>query len=1752
MAEDVVVSPVTQDKASNACCAALMKKHSKLMERYSKLEELKNMFRNCATLVQEKFDVIATENGVLKKELEELKVQANIWKDEKENESGRCTDLEDEVSALNEEIQLLKQNQNSASQDAGKEIQQRIDAAEKEIKHLKELLDNERERATLEKKNAELEKKKADEALKKVEAVEKMVSEAQKVANTERKKAEENRFLWEKLKMEMESMLASERSKAEAPDKKVEAEKQKAISKRAELSEAKFEEQRELAKTNLKKAMLEKDRADDLSRKLEEARTTAGEALKKVEALEKKVSEAQEGANVERKKAEENRFLWEKLKMETESVLASEGSKTEATEKKVEAEKQNAIRERKRAELAEAKFEEQRELAETNLKKAMLEKDRADDLMRKLEEARIRAGEALKKVEAGEKKVSEAQEGANVERKKAEENRFLWEKLKMETESMLASERSKTEAIDKKVEAEKRNAIRERKRAELAEAKFEEQRELAETNLKKAMLEKDRADDLMQKLEEARIRAGEALKKVEAGEKKVIEAQKLAKVERKRAEENRFLWEKLKMEIESILASGRSKTKAADKKVEAEKQNVIRERKRAELAEAKFEEERELAEMNLKKAMMEKDRGDDLNQKLEKARTRAGKFEESDICLCSLGEAQAHKSRTGRTAELPNDACVGMLKNDTQLAKWMEKILTEKEQIICREKKRADSEKKKAKKQKKVAEAHKSLAMEQNDRANRLSEELESYKLRLKVVQKELQEFASHRICVDNAPLRNNEVISETDSVKLLKKRLKLEKMLVKHANEKAKVEALCTNMVHRELFHLKQECLWFQQRLDFLDKHSFHGLAGTHQLEKIGTQTSPRETLHSDVYHRPLVSGIDSRMDPPYRGSSQKILQSSAINSSSASFSDRTLVGSQERTFSVTPSNKLREDISNLNPTISGLCDKRRMRSDEHAVSGVRNSMRGPIKDDDNDKKVGYSGKKRILDALGTIENSYSKGEKLHRRVAEKLSFLHAILDDQMDEHEEILKENSSGKLVKPCKRRKTTSEEMIGIQRFEDSGELKNIPNSDIVHSHACMHTSSPGAYVMKSGCYKDGSSDKFGSNQCLPEDFDEMATYDYMKLLDLDDAADESSYRRAIAMPLSPMLPEVEIHGGDKLEVHNSEMLEKLPEGSIDVKYNSALVSSFYMIDMEKAPTNLVLDGLVPSQLQPMEDTADFSESTSHVLGSDTLVNQIHVADGKLGRSDLSGPGNKGSNIVSQIHVADGKLGMSDLSGPGNKGSNILYERGVASTNACPLRYFFVPSDHKDDPSILRILQTVGSCMPQCSFFHSTEIFIRSTLDALSAAADLSMKEKVCVFLSLVLHGIFEARIENSIDFSNYKLVKSFDLVKQHIRSALWDPVLRRMFMESCDLFELRAVIENFILHREVFVCGEVSGELEAIHSFKANLILQGNAILVSEIVASSQLLVAGGCLLASLCTAVDHIGFVCEMSCNIIIMQKFERPVMLAILHAFANVCGSKYFTLQRYSIAMIVVKSLVVFLEKQTSSNKSTSFCSTNCPFSEGALSMEDVASLLLETLQKHGRSKCWPQDLVVSRVCSHEGRTGEVSDSSEAVILSPTSFVDLCDFTDILSMLEILASFMSWDWTFDHIVGQLCEYVESHLMEGFSAAILVLLGQLGRLGVGACGYEDARVKKLKGRLSAFMCEKNFRKSHLSVQFAVVSSLFGLTPIKFEEIVDGKVFDDPAVASPSVPASSVREWFSGLSCEQQSLFRTHQAGNEEQS
>ncbi|XP_057764044.1 LOW QUALITY PROTEIN: uncharacterized protein LOC130985225 [Salvia miltiorrhiza] len=1265
MAQDVQVQ---QDKASNACCAALQKKHSKLLGKYANLEGVKNTFRECTKMLEEKYNVVEKDNESLRKELEELKVQVNFWKDEKEKEAGRRTDLEDEVLALQDEVRLLKQNGGSASHGADEQLQERIAQAEEEIKQLKELLDQERGKAASEKRGAELEKKKADEALKKLEKGRNKISEMQKAANVERKKAEEYKLLWEKLQKETDDM---------------------------------------------------------------------------------------------------------------KSILALEKSKSGDAEKKLEAEKQKAIRERKRADLAVTKSEEQQKLAETSLKKVNLEKDRADDLNRRLEQAKNRV---------------EQLEGELLKHKCFEksEDRLLLEKLRKETgdlKSMLALEKSKSEAAHKKVEVEKQKAIEERKRANLAVVKSEEQKKLTETNLKRAMSEKARADDLSRKLEEAKNRA-----------------------------------ENKELEVRKHISSGKS--------VEV-------------------------------------------------------------------------KASPGSNAVHATDICTEMLKNDTQFSKWVKKMLSEKEHNIMREKKRADSAKKKAKKLTKNAEEYKKMSMEQKHRADQLSGQLEKYKLRLEELQKEMQEFVSCRIYAGTAPVIDNDIVFETDTVELLKKQLKLEKLLAKHAKEATKIEGFRNKMLQQELCHLKQESLQFQQRLNILDKSFLHGSKGIDQLKKICGQTTKREILGSDGDNSRLMSGIDSRMDPPYRGSNQKLLQSSAIYSSSASFSDRPLVGSQERgTFSIVTSSDLGEDIPNSKPKIS---DK--MHNKQNVVK-ADNRTRSPIKNSSSKRRVVLHEKKRIHGALESVENLYVKGEKYHQQVSEKLAILHDIRNGQVDEPpEESLKGTSCRELSRPLKKRKTSSEGTVTIHHLQDSGMSKGMTDSDINNSDACIPASSPGSDAVRSDCgFEDGTNNILGHSLCTTPDFDQMVTGDYMKLLDI---ADEDSYRRAIARPLSPILPEV--------EVVSSEML-------VCTSFQERLsnVRSHPVIEMENNLTNAVSNGSVPLLLQMEHKSVDFSKDISPLAANDTHCKEIHFSSGKLGMPYLSGSGNKET-------IESG-------------------ENGIASSRGKILKCFIVSSDNKDNSSILRILQTICSCMPQCSFNHSVEMFVQNVICTLHEAKDLSTREKACVFLSLILPEISELGLKNWTNGLSDNFVQVLGSVSMLFNPALSNPSLKMMVIESCGLSELLAIIEDFLQQSKVFVCGGISSESESHVTSKLNLILNGNPTLLLEVAASAHLLVAGGCLLASLCSAVDNIGYVCEISYSIIRMQKLDRPVMLAILHAFALICGSKYFTSSQYSIAMTVVKSVVIFLEEQTLSANCTSFSlsgvrnpssillCTHCPFSAGCSS----------------------------------------------------------------------------------------------------------------------------------------------------------------------------------------------------------------------
>uniref|UniRef100_A0A5B7BWU3 Maternal effect embryo arrest 22 n=1 Tax=Davidia involucrata TaxID=16924 RepID=A0A5B7BWU3_DAVIN len=1353
--------------------------------------------------------------------------------------------------------------------------------------------------------------------------------------------------------------------------------------------------------------------------------------------------------------------------------------------------------------------------------------------------------------------------------------------------------------------------------------------------------ERIRADSEKKKAEAEKKKANEAWKIVKEEKSRADEERKLANIEGKKAEEYRLQLETLKSESDearSKLVLETFKSVEVNKKLEEERQQRIKEKKRADLEMAKTEEQRKLAEKTRKKAMDEKCRADYLSQQLEEHRRRIEKLQKKMDELVSsrkLVEAPAYppdKQENADTIKMKGGLRLDMLKREADESKLVleylkpeetSKRLEEEKQKVIREKKRADAEMRKAEEQRKVAEVNRKKALEEKHRADQLAQQLEDNKRRVEELQKEIQEFLSSKKLVEALVIQpDKNMNAETAKMKLLKKQLKFEKMRVKHAKQVAKLDTGRNNILQQELCRLKQELVQFSHHLDILDNCFLHSDEGIDDLPKAGNLSYMRSfnlkgglfsmepyqmKLHgendivkpictsmdaSDFFKQneecraPLlpktggnctecISGIDSKLEPLPRGSNRKMLQSSAINSSMASFSDRPLVGSQDRcAFSVTASAKFSEEKSNLQPTISRLSGEvTKMRYNENLAVVAENSVKSPISVDAVARRAGHSKKrKRILDAVESIEHLYSEGKKWHLQIEEKLSMLQGMLNSQMDKplkEGRCLARNLQGNLYgeqdKSHKKRKASPEEEVILQHLCDlSGRMDGIEEANVrTQSNPTTNKLTETAHPRK-----DGLVDYVRSNQEILGSFDNVEDGDYMKLLDLDNAVDEECFRAAIEMPLSPSLPEIEFQSSETFEIDKSKWLvdENSYKGFSSEKDNLVPYCDSDVINVETDSNKFEFNDSRTSCNPLLHWNEGFVDYFENITDKENgMHNTIYTGNTSVCQNCDSG-------------AELGALGVSYTSISGNEGPKISYRSELGSARDGLPKFCVVFSDTKDNDSISRIFCAIRTCMAQCSMISQTDWVVRKVLPALLKVEDLLPKEKVCVFFSLVLHNFSGITLGNLGNFLNGDSIPFLDSFAGHICAVMSDVETRSMFSELCHLDELLTLIEDFLIDRRVLVYSDVSSESSLVCDSRVNILLNGADIMLSFETASTHQLLAGGIVLASICAAVDHIGFICEASYNIFRIQKFDSSSMLTILHVFAYLCGSKYFTLNDYRLLMTVLKSLVNFIERANLSTDSPSclpsptevwpkFPScTKRAFSEGAVSMDIVISLLLEKLQNCAFSATMHQDLMESANSLSSGappqeeRTEQNSDheglhyglpmncnvscylNKSRIPTTQSNCVfngTLCHFSDILSLVELVACYMSWDWICNNIVCQLLKMLESCVLENFVAAVVLLLGQLGRLGVDANGYEDTGVENLRCRLSVFLCQDTSRKLGLSIQIATVTALLGLLPLNFEELIKNNM-ELPAVVSESVPAECIRKWFSLLSNEQQSL------------
>ncbi|KAG9158346.1 hypothetical protein Leryth_025890 [Lithospermum erythrorhizon] len=614
--------------------------------------------------------------------------------------------------------------------------------------------------------------------------------------------------------------------------------------------------------------------------------------------------------------------------------------------------------------------------------------------------------------------------------------------------------------------------------------------------------------------------------------------------------------------------------------------------------------------------------------------------------------------------------------------------------------------------------------------------------------------------------------------------------------------------------------------------------------------------------------------------------------------------------------------------------------------------------------------------------------------------------------------------------------------------------------------------------------------------------------MKLFDLDNEEDERSFCAAMERPLSPICPVLELLSHNTTDVYGSkDSLGKIFHvGRSTIQNDAAKCRSFDVIEVEIDSNN--------------KSKSCVGNSTRQIEKPDGFIFPISSMDGfEMADSQQI------TDLRSCIN-SESSPQMSDIVTIGRESPG-LCKTDVSLTCSSLPRYLIVHPDIKDAVSISRICGAIRRYMSNCTMISSPN-YIKESLIILSSDEGLSSMEKACTFVTVMLQKI-NKDVMNLGTSMGSDICQFIDTFSCNHNAVLSD--IKMNMMDLWDLSDLLNVIEDFLNNRRALLFGDASSDM-----IKSASLDESGGILCGQ-EAPNSLVVAGGALLATICASIDDIGFVCEVSCNILRTQKSNSSLVLIILHVFAHICGPKYFG-EQYGLVVNVIRSLVVYLERLNSSDTIAScfpflvgepykpWPCCNCPFVHDPSSTDEVVSLLLKELQSY--------IIKSTGILDKLDPINQVKSGAKMYEVDCLSYVPVmvCENFDLFSLLEIVACYMSWNWSFENIVCPVLEMLESCAMECFTAVVITFLGQLGRIGIEAHGYDDEKVENLRNRFSSFLTRSAMGNSELLVQLASATALSGLTPISFEELVDS----DSTIPETAV---SLKNWFFSLSNEQRS-------------
>ncbi|XP_030450182.2 uncharacterized protein LOC115672513 [Syzygium oleosum] len=1225
--------------------------------------------------------------------------------------------------------------------------------------------------------------------------------------------------------------------------------------------------------------------------------------------------------------------------------------------------------------------------------------------------------------------------------------------------------------------------------------------------------EKSRADSERKNAESEKRRAEEAWKMLQTEKSKADEERKFFAIERRKAEDCRLQLQNLRKEIDearSKLVSETLRCEEAKKELELEKPRTMKERQRADLEKAKAADQRKLAEDNYRKLMEEKDRAKKLSGEVEGGKKHIEKLQEElhDV-MSSIRMSNCPVAGTDQKVDFE------MAKQKDELCRTARLILTAEKAAIDVEKQRQSSKKKQTalemlKGNNQTGEHNKALDDKDNDKSPKSSEKKRRRSGKFK-------KHGSGKLL--EAPPALPTTDAESTKLKLLKERLKLEKTRAKHTKEVVELEKCRNDLLMQEILRMKMEFGEFSHRLDVLGSCFSPSREGMLGLEKnvgttgttgrrqnlcvpdsfhaccqsdnaifkpscisVATCDDLRQLLHREVglptprgSSTDFVSGTDSKSELLPRGSNRKKLQRSAINSGMASFSDRELVGSQDRAYIVASSAKLRKYNLNLSNGDT------KVRANEKFPEVCDDSVKSPHVGLRGSKVCGQK-RKELLDVIESVDHMSVRSRKLHLHMEEDRTLLHGILSQQTDEplnDAGCMLDSKQVEHGSKRKKRKVFHEKDVGkgLQHGNKIPQNKNNCGSEI-RTEANISGQVPNE-INGGVCFvrRADVGGSFGCNNDRVEIFDTVDG-SYMKLLELDDPTDEQRYRRAIGRLVSPVLTEMDFNITESSDKEEKDLIH----GVVHEKENT-------------------------------------STSCCLVLGE--------------GRVDL----NRLRFIVS------------------GDGGKFLFESQHGSAYDALPKYCVISSDDKEIGSIYRIILAIDSCVVRSSLLSHPGWMLQKFLIELRKEENLLQKERICVLFSLLLVNysvVASGTSGYSFDRDFFNLVDSF---AEHINSVMSNMETRRLFMELCQVDGLLCLIEDFLVHGKIIFCNGVPSESSISADRIVEMKLDNVDGLLSSGTASRDLLVAGSIVFASICVMDNKIAFSCEASYKICHSNGSDPLLVLSILHVFAYLCGSEYLTSSRYSLLMTVLKSVVVLLEQSNLSVGSQ--CPllvgelgavvppcASCPFSIGATSMDGVISLLLERLQKI--ALCGSLQPVTGEPVNLGDTLDNFSAQPDAFEILPEkgsngvplteshirSADDLFDLSELLSLVELIAMNAGWESTQSKIIPQLLKLFKSPMLESISAAVIILVGQLGRLGVKAGGFDDVGVQSLRCSLYSFLGQATTLNMGFSTQTAIATALLRLVPLDFENIVRGNTS-----VSQSASACAIREWFSSLTREQ---------------